>query len=107
MKIETISRRLNNFRTVSRYNNYYIDDAMYGCITVLDDFIFSYKIEIDSDNADSRNDKATLTVDCSKYNIHCVYEFFQYQQTVASIVDCILSILQNTKKMLLNIVYNA
>ena len=81
MKIETISKRLNNFRTISRYNNYYIDDTMYGCINVLDNLTFSYKIAIDSDNADTRNDKATLSIDCAKYNIHIQYEYFQYQRT--------------------------
>ena len=106
MKIETIARRLNNFRTISRYNNYYIDDAMYGSITVLDNLAFSYKIAIDSDNADTRNDKATLSIDCFKYNIHIEYEYFQFQQTVSSIVDCILSDIQNMKKILLSIAYN-
>ena len=106
MKIETISRKLNSFRTISKYNNYYIDDAMYGSITVLDNLTLSYKIAIDSDNIDARNDKATLSIDCSKYNIHIEYEYFQYQQTVSSIVDCILSDIQNMKKILLNVAYN-
>ena len=106
MKIETIAKRLNNFRRISRYNNYYVDDTMYGCITVLDNLVFSYKIAIDSDNVDTNNDKATLSIDCSKYNIHVQYEYFQYQQTVSSIVDCILSDIQNMKKILLNVAYN-
>lgn len=106
MKIETISRILNSYTTISKSNNYYIDNTMHGTVNVVDDLIFSYNIEISSDNIYSGNDRATLCIDCAKYNIHVVYEFFQYHQTVGSIADCIISVLINTKKMLLNVANN-
>lgn len=104
MKIETIYRNLNKLYTISKNNNYYIENTMHGSIKVLDDFNFSYKIEVKDWNA--KNDMACLTIDCAKYNIHVSYCFYAPYQTVTSTCDSIFMILFNMRKMLLNIVYN-
>lgn len=104
MKIESIYRNLNKLYTISKNNNYYVENTMHGSIKVMDDFIFSYKIEI-KDWTDENN-MACLTIDCAKYNIHVEYRFYQTYQTITSIVDSIFMILFNMRKMLLNIKYS-
>ena len=105
MKIETIYRKMNNFYTIHKYNNYWYGDTMYGTIEVLTGFSFSYKIQV-KDWA-TKNDSAILSIDCAKYNIHVEYSFYEKEQSVSSICGSILTIIINMKKMLLNVIYNS
>lgn len=103
MKIKTIHRKLNEFYTIHKYNNYYFEDTMYGSILVLGNFNFSYKVIVK--DWIEENDRAVLIIDCAKYNIHVEYSFYEQEQTVSSICNQILMIIKNMQKTLLNVVY--
>lgn len=105
MKMETIYRKLNALYTIRKNNHYMASGIMHGTIAVVDGVSFSYTIQLEDFRKE--NDCLVMNIDCAKYDIHIENCFYEFQQTVGSIVDEVAMHIYNMKKILLAFSYIA